>query len=241
MATINYTAPDGTQHQIPLPEGADPNQVVAEYETAPNFSAPGLQDALPSLDFPDDLPSSIAEATEGRGPTFGESVKRGLGLGARLIPSFAAKIPSMAADFGASVLNVPIAGLDKLGQLVGDEPLDARLPTDATQNVDELLNNIFPEPESFGERVLAGISDLAAIGVTGGAIESLLKSLASSFNSLCRFLRSLDSCSIPTKSKDKIIKNRENRQNSFFIKLTFKFFKLPFYAIVSPILNQRIA
>lgn len=172
MATINYTAPDGTQHRIPLPEGADPNQVVAEFEVGQNFSAPTQSlgdEVLPSLDFPADLPTSIAEATEGRGPTLAESVKRGLGLGARMIPSAVAKIPAAFADIGATALNLPIAGLDKLGQLVGDEPLDVRLPAGSTENVDLLLDEIFPKPESFGERVLAGTSDLALAGITGGA------------------------------------------------------------------------
>ena len=91
MPTLNYTSPDGSQHQLPLAEGQDANQVVADFETRQGLVAPStdgdladvVSGELPSLDQPADIPTSVDEAV-GKRSTAAQIV-RGGGLGARAI------------------------------------------------------------------------------------------------------------------------------------------------------------
>ena len=162
MATINYTAPDGSQHQIPLPEGADAAQTVAQFETAQGFTA--IEQPTGSRVTEPERQRMLSELSTGT-----DKAKRGIGLGLRSVAGAIPKIGTGLADLAAATINLPIAGLDKAGQFLGDEPLTARLPTNATASLDELLDKIFPSPETFGEKVVVGGGEIALTGGAGGA------------------------------------------------------------------------
>lgn len=183
MASINYTAPDGTEHNIPLPEGADPATVVADFEAARGFDAPLSAIAPPpSLDTPDNIPTSIEEANRLRGratPLIGENrpattqerVERGLALSARPVVSAIPKVGTGVADLlgmGGNTLGQLIENID--AQLSEREPgaVDA-FPTGSTASLDELLNEIFPEPQGMAERIAQGTGEVALSGGAGGA------------------------------------------------------------------------
>jgi len=181
MVEINYTSPDGQQFKIPLPEGADPSQVVAEFEASNNIAAPALGEAATSTPntFLENITAGLSAGTgavdnldkviEPTGVPVIEDIKRGAGLAARVLPSAALKIPAGVSDLGASLLNLIPAGISKGSEALGGDPVDFRFRTDATANVDELLNSVFPEPQGFGERIVAGVGDIALAGGAGAA------------------------------------------------------------------------
>lgn len=182
---ITYTAPDGTVHNLPLPEGADPAQVVSDFENAQGFSAPLSSIAtLPKLDseLDADIPTSIEEANRRRGratPLIGtnvptttpERVERGLALGARSVAGAIPKTATGVADLGSMVLNLIPELISRGDVALGGKPLpeSAFLPTDATAQLDEFLNEIFPEPQGMAERIAVGTGELALTGGAGGA------------------------------------------------------------------------
>lgn len=177
---ITYTAPDGTVHNIPLPEGADPAQVVDDFENARGFDAP--LSSLPELDTDADIPTSIEEANRLRGratPLIGtnvpattpERVERGLALGARSVAGAIPKAATGVADLGSMILNFIPELISRGDVALGGKPLpeSAFLPTGSTAQLDEFLNEIFPEPQGMAERIAVGTGEVALTGGAGGA------------------------------------------------------------------------
>ena len=163
----------GFVFEIDVPEGpaVTPEQPLS-------IAAAPVTPGLPILDDPSPVSSSIDEVNKrrrraaelaGRRRTTGESFQRGLGLAGRVIPSAIMKFPANIADLGASILNVIPAAISAGDVALGGKPLDARLPTSATQSVDEFLNQIFPEPEGFLEKLVSGAGDIALTGGAAGA------------------------------------------------------------------------
>ncbi len=165
MATFEITQGDKT-FSVDVPEGVDANAVLAQF---PEASAvlkqfpPGSPPPAPLGD------AVIDEPSEAPGRTIPEQIARGTGLGLRTVAGVIPKTATGIADLAAMALNVPIAGLDKLGQLLGDEPLDVRLPTGATASLDEALSQIFPTPETLGEKIAVGTGEVALTGGAGAA------------------------------------------------------------------------
>jgi hypothetical protein len=186
---IKYTAPDGTVHNIPFEEGRDPAEIVAEFEQS-QLSLGSLATSLPSLDTPDDIPTSIEEANRRRGratPLIGtnvptttpERVERGLALGGRSVAGAIPKVATSLSDLGATILNVIPAAISAGDVALGGEPLDVRLPTDATESLDEFLDEIFPAPQGMAEEIAVGTGELAIPGVgAGNALASRAGKLA---------------------------------------------------------------
>lgn len=110
-----------------------------------------------------------------------EQAQRGAGLGVRTVTGAVPKAATGIADLAGTILNVPIAGLDKLGQLVGDEPLDARIPTNNTAQLDAMLSEVFPTPETISERIVGTGGEMALTGgLASAALAPKAGSLASS-------------------------------------------------------------
>ena len=141
MATINYTAPDGTKHKIPLPEGGDPTAVVAQFESSLNLPPETpLSEILPEFDDQKPISGSIAEEIKRRGriePLIGtnlptttqEEIQRGLALGGRTVVGAAPKFAAGVADLGSTILNLLPELISRGDVALGGEPLTARLPT----------------------------------------------------------------------------------------------------------------
>ena len=104
-------------------------------------------------------------------PSLADSVTRGAGLAGRSITGAIPSAFAGGADLVGTLVNVPIAGLDKLGQLLGDEPLTTRVPTDNTAQLDALLDQVFPTPESMPERILDATGEIV---LSGGAAATKL-------------------------------------------------------------------
>tara|TARA_R100001143_G_C3360997_1_gene135669 strand:+ start:1959 stop:4226 length:2268 start_codon:yes stop_codon:yes gene_type:complete len=104
-------------------------------------------------------------------PSLADSVTRGAGLAGRSITGAVPSAFAGGADLVGTLVNAPIAGLDKLGQLLGDEPLTTRVPTDNTAQLDALLDQVFPTPESMPERILDATGEIV---LSGGAAATKL-------------------------------------------------------------------
>ena len=181
MATINYTAPDGTKHKLPLPEGGDPAAVVAEFESSRGLQTEApLSEIMPSLVDQPPISGSIDEELARRGivdPLIGtnipatvpEDIERGLALGGRTIVGAIPKVAANVADLGSMILNIIPELIGRGDVALGGEPLTARLPTDTTAGLEEFLNQIFPEPKGIAEKVAVEGGQLALAGGAGGA------------------------------------------------------------------------
>lgn len=151
---------------------------VPEAASLGDAAAPAATPGLPTLDDPTDVSSSVSAENKrrqragelaGTRRTTGESFTRGLGLAGRVIPSAVMKLPANIADLGASILNIIPSAISAGDVALGGKPVNARLPTDTSQGVDEFLNSIFPEPEGFLEEVVSGAGDIALTGGAAGA------------------------------------------------------------------------
>ncbi len=181
MATINYTAPDGTKHKIPLPEGGDPTAVVAQFESSLNLPPETpLSEILPEFDDQKPISGSIAEEIKRRGriePLIGtnlptttqEEIQRGLALGGRTVVGAAPKFAAGVADLGSTILNLLPELISRGDVALGGEPLTARLPTDTTAGLEAFLDQIFPAPKGIAEKAVVEGGQLALTGGAGGA------------------------------------------------------------------------
>ncbi len=181
MATINYTAPDGTKHKIPLPEGGDPATVVAQFESSLKLPPETpLSEILPELDDQQPISGSIDEELARRGriePLIGtnlptttqEEIQRGIALGGRTVVGAVPKFAAGVADLGSTILNLLPELISRGDVALGGEPLTARLPTDTTAGLEEFLNQIFPEPKGIAEKAVVEGGQLALTGGAGGA------------------------------------------------------------------------
>ncbi len=144
MPTYEITK-DGQTFQVDVKPGEDPNAALAQY------TGGGLaQDVAPER-------------------TFGESVKRGVGLAVRNVGFAPARLAAGTADIAATIGNIVPAGVDKAREALGLEPFGARIPTDTSAQLNERLSRFLPEPETFGERVVEVGGDVALTGGVGGA------------------------------------------------------------------------
>ncbi len=181
MATINYTAPDGTKHKIPLPEGGDPSAVVAQFESSRGLQTEApLSQILPELDDQQPISGNIDEELARRGridPLIGsnapttvpEDIERGLALGGRTVAGAVPKVAANVADLGSMILNLIPELISRGDVALGGEPLTARLPTDTTEGLEAFLDQIFPAPKGIAEKVAVEGGQLALTGGAGGA------------------------------------------------------------------------
>ncbi len=100
-----------------------------------------------------------------------ELAQRGTGLGLRTVTGALPKAATGLSDLTAMILNLIPAGLSEAQQAIGGSPIDARLPTDATAQLDAFLDEIFPTPETLPERI---INTGGEIALTGGAASTAL-------------------------------------------------------------------
>ena len=167
MATIKYTSPDGTVVRIKVPDGVDPAQAVAEFEAANGISQPAEapSPASPRL--------GLTGMVERAAPGFFDSAERGAGLAARNTVAAVPKAATGVTDLAASVLNIIPETLARAdAALSGREPpaeAPGALPTNNTAFLDELLNEVFPEPDTMLERIGSTGSEIALTGGIAGA------------------------------------------------------------------------